>query len=68
MTRPVLLAAAVDHLAAARWRFASVDIDEDSDPPEPPIPVPRPGDEAAPDEPAKAPQAPSPNELARFFA
>lgn len=29
-----LLAAAVDHLAAANWMFASVNTDEDSDPPE----------------------------------
>lgn len=41
-----LLAAAVDHLAAANWMFASVNTDEDSDPPETPVPVPRPGDEA----------------------
>ncbi len=38
-----LLAAAVDHLAAANWMFASVNTDEDADPPEMPVPVPRPG-------------------------
>jgi hypothetical protein len=61
-----LLAAAVDHLAAANWMFASVNTDEDSEPPEPPVPVPRPGDVAteAPDE---TPEAPNPSELARFF-
>lgn len=37
-----LLAAAVDHLAAANWMFASVNTDEDSEPPERPVPVPRP--------------------------
>ncbi|MEU9555071.1 hypothetical protein [Streptomyces fumanus] len=38
-----LLAAAVDHLAAANWMFASVN-SEEGDQPEPPVPVPRPGD------------------------
>ncbi|XMN07092.1 hypothetical protein ACK8N7_14075 [Streptomyces griseobrunneus] len=38
-----LLAAAVDHLAAANWMFASVNTDEDAEPPEAPVPVPRPG-------------------------
>ncbi|CAL9483839.1 hypothetical protein SUDANB145_03078 [Streptomyces sp. enrichment culture] len=42
-----LLAAAVDHLAAANWMFASVN-SEEGDQPEPPVPVPRPGD-GAPD-------------------
>ncbi|MEU3265958.1 hypothetical protein [Streptomyces bacillaris] len=46
-----LLAAAVDHLAAANWMFASVNTDEDADPPEMPVPVPRPGDEAVEAEP-----------------
>ncbi|CAM5699428.1 hypothetical protein [Streptomyces aurantiogriseus] len=46
-----LLAAAVDHLAAANWMFACVNSAEDGDQPEPPVPVPRPGDGAAePDE------------------
>ncbi|MFB7498441.1 hypothetical protein ACFC09_27775 [Streptomyces sp. NPDC056161] len=42
-----LLAAAVDHLAAANWMFACVN-SEEGDQPEPPAPVPRPsyGDEA----------------------
>jgi hypothetical protein len=40
-----LLAAAVDHLAAANWMFACVNSDE-HDQPEPPAPVPRPGDGA----------------------
>ncbi|MFD7132377.1 hypothetical protein [Streptomyces sp. NPDC059894] len=39
-----LLAAAVDHLAAANWMFACVNTAEDGDQPEPPVPVPRPGD------------------------
>lgn len=39
-----LLAAAVDHLAAANWMFACVNSAEDGDQPEPPVPVPRPGD------------------------
>jgi hypothetical protein len=38
-----LLAAAVDHLAAANWMFASVN-SEEGDQPEPPAPVPRPED------------------------
>ncbi|MFF8969755.1 hypothetical protein [Streptomyces sp. NPDC014995] len=42
-----LLAAAVDHLAAANWMFACVNTAEDGDQPEPPAPVPRPGDGAA---------------------
>ncbi|WP_416977644.1 hypothetical protein [Streptomyces sp. T028] len=40
-----LLAAAVDHLAAANWMFACVN-SEEGDQPEPPVPVPRPGDTA----------------------
>ncbi|MFY7566420.1 hypothetical protein ACOT81_18270 [Streptomyces sp. WI04-05B] len=39
-----LLAATVDHLAAANWMFASVNSAEDADPPELPVPVPRPED------------------------
>ncbi|MGW1716436.1 hypothetical protein [Streptomyces sp. NPDC002156] len=39
-----LLAATVDHLAAANWMFASVNSAEDADPPELPVPVPRPDD------------------------
>ncbi|MEU1490311.1 hypothetical protein ACFYPA_17650 [Streptomyces sp. NPDC005775] len=67
-----LLAAAVDHLAAANWMFASVNTDEDSDPPEPPVPVPRPGEAEEPSEPAvadsPAPETLRPAELMRFFA
>ncbi|EGE42449.1 hypothetical protein ACIQUZ_03600 [Streptomyces griseus] len=62
-----LLAAAVDHLAAANWMFASVNTDEDAEPPAPPVPVPRPGEtpaEAAADEPG----APSRGDLLRFFS
>ncbi|MER6078584.1 hypothetical protein [Streptomyces sp. NPDC001833] len=72
-----LLAAAVDHLAAANWMFASVN-SEEGDQPEPPAPVPRPSyDDAGPPsaeedpEPAAAPpasdSAPSAVQLARFF-
>jgi hypothetical protein len=45
-----LLAAAVDHLAAANWMFACVN-SEEGDQPEPPTPVPRPSydDEAGAD-------------------
>lgn len=63
-----LLAAAVDHLAAANWMFATVNTDEDGEPPERPMPVPRPGDTAIAEEPADAPRAPSPGDLARFFS
>ncbi|MGW0560445.1 hypothetical protein ACWDZ4_07370 [Streptomyces sp. NPDC003016] len=73
-TTDYLLAAVVDHLAAANWMFASVHSDEDSEPPERPVPVSRPGDgEAAaaplPAEPAPVPETEplSPMELARFF-
>jgi hypothetical protein len=73
-----LLAAAVDHLAAANWMFACVNSAEDGDQPEPPVPVPRPGDEVAEgDEEADAQgkaarepsddSAPSAVQLARFF-
>jgi hypothetical protein len=71
-----LLAAAVDHLAAANWMFACVNTDEDSDPPEPPTPVPRPGDDPEPspdegdegdDDSAAPPDRPSPAKLAHFF-
>lgn len=41
-----LLAATVDHLAAANWMFLCVNSSEDGDQPEPPVPVPRPGDAA----------------------
>ncbi|MEU9447283.1 hypothetical protein [Streptomyces sp. NPDC048277] len=73
-----LLAAAVDHLAAANWMFASVN-SEEGDQPEPPAPVPRPSyDDAAqpadgeePEPAAAAPpasdSAPSAVQLARFF-
>ncbi|MFB6620587.1 hypothetical protein ACIGFK_38230 [Streptomyces sp. NPDC085524] len=37
-----LLAAAVDHLAAANWMFSVVNAAEDSDQPDAPEPVPRP--------------------------
>ncbi|MGW3440525.1 hypothetical protein ACWDB3_25395 [Streptomyces bacillaris] len=67
-----LLAAAVDHLAAANWMFASVNTDEDADPPEMPMPVPRPGGEAAdvvntPEPQPTAPESPNRAELMRFF-
>ncbi|WP_299532170.1 hypothetical protein [uncultured Streptomyces sp.] len=72
-----LLAAVVDHLAAANWMFSVVNGDGESDPPEQPVPVPRPGDADEPNEgdeavggttSADASQAvPSPSELARFF-
>ncbi|MET9086243.1 hypothetical protein ABZX77_30950 [Streptomyces sp. NPDC004237] len=73
-----LLAAAVDHLAAANWMFASVN-SEEGDQPEPPAPVPRPSyddaaqpaDDKGPDPAAAAPpapdSAPSAVQLARFF-
>ncbi|WP_329265571.1 hypothetical protein OG223_31495 [Streptomyces sp. NBC_01478] len=72
-----LLAAAVDHLAAANWMFASVN-SEEGDQPDPPAPVPRPsyeqpetGDEETPggdtEETAAADTAPSTVQLARFF-
>ncbi|WP_256107214.1 hypothetical protein [Streptomyces sp. ODS05-4] len=76
-TGDYLLAAVVDHLAAANWMFASVHSDEDAEPPERPVPVPRPGDgdrrgTPAPPEPTAAPepepQPLSPAELARFFS
>ncbi|GAA4819468.1 hypothetical protein [Streptomyces ziwulingensis] len=79
-----LLAAVVDHLAAANWMFASVN-SEEGDQPEPPVPVPRPGDGSQDTDPNPDPgeadaqaeveaearteaQAPSPVQLARFFA
>jgi hypothetical protein len=65
-----LLAAAVDHLAAANWMFASVNTDEDDDPPEPPVPVPRPDDGhvAEPDSPGDTAEGPSRATLLRFFS
>ncbi|MFJ8000032.1 hypothetical protein ACIQ7D_23290 [Streptomyces sp. NPDC096310] len=68
-----LLAAAVDHLAAANWMFATVNTDESADAPEPPLPVPRPGDPAPTptDTPAPrsqpAPEPPTHADLTRFF-
>lgn len=76
-----LLAAAVDHLAAANWMFASVN-SEEGDQPEPPAPVPRPsyeqpetGDEETPGGKTEGTAAaatntdtaPSTVQLARFF-
>ncbi|MFJ3774512.1 hypothetical protein ACIPX0_22710 [Streptomyces sp. NPDC090075] len=73
-----LLAAAVDHLAAANWMFASVN-SEEGDQPEPPAPVPRPSYDGAHDEdspppakgsapdPAAPDSTPSAVQLARFF-
>ncbi|MEU0600150.1 hypothetical protein ABZ484_18185 [Streptomyces sp. NPDC006393] len=69
-----LLAAVVDHLAAANWMFSVVNGDGESDPPEQPVPVPRPGDstrhEPKDDAPAddSPPARPSPSELAHFFS
>ena len=78
-----LLAAVVDHLAAANWMFACVNSAEDAERPEPPVPVPRPGDEPeqlpGPDARLRAPdgtadggtdggtRGPTAVELARFF-
>ncbi|MER7725512.1 hypothetical protein [Streptomyces sp. NPDC096323] len=69
-----LLAAVVDHLAAANWMFSVVNGDGESDPPEQPVPVPRPGDSAERDtrgddtDATDAPKAgPSASELAHFF-
>ncbi|MFC7792374.1 hypothetical protein [Streptomyces cinereoruber] len=68
-----LLAAAVDHLAAANWMFQCVNASEDGDQPEPPKPVPRPGggDEEAEERDGETPEAEnpgvSPAQLARFF-
>ncbi|MFD3327590.1 hypothetical protein [Streptomyces sp. NPDC058701] len=76
-----LLAATVDHLAAANWMFASVNSEEDAEPLEAPEPVPRPN--GTPDSGADGPDAdaadadadpsaaaapgPSPQQLVRFF-
>ncbi|MER7514771.1 hypothetical protein [Streptomyces sp. NPDC126499] len=69
-----LLAAAVDHLAAANWMFQCVNSSEDDDQPDFPKPVPRPGvtdeqaeesDEGTTEE--GTTEAVSPIALARFF-
>ena len=69
-----LLAAAVDHLAAANWMFACVNTAEDGDQPDPPEPVPRPAlpadrDAAPPgsDDTEPPPEQPSAAALAGFF-
>ncbi|MFI6699343.1 hypothetical protein ACIBJC_10275 [Streptomyces sp. NPDC050509] len=66
-----LLAAAVDHLAAANWMFATVNTDESADAPDPPLPVPRPGDPAPADAttnpPPPEPDPPTHADLTRFF-
>ncbi|MER5208589.1 hypothetical protein [Streptomyces sp. NPDC002825] len=66
-----LLAATVDHLAAANWMFQCVNSSEDDETPDPPKPVPRPGltdegEEEQEGEPTENP-AVSPSALARFF-
>ncbi|MEO3974257.1 hypothetical protein [Streptomyces sp. CAU 1734] len=61
-----LLAATVDHLAAANWMFATVN-SEDA-PTDPPEPVPRPGRAVTEDElPGDEPSRPGPDEITRFF-
>ncbi|MFG3406309.1 hypothetical protein [Streptomyces sp. NPDC048142] len=65
--------AAVDHLAADNWTFASVNTDEDAEPPEAPVPVPRPGDSPlSEDTPSvterEVPEGPDRAELMRFFS
>ncbi|MFB7454691.1 MULTISPECIES: hypothetical protein [unclassified Streptomyces] len=69
-----LLAAAVDHLAAANWMFQCVNTGEDDETPDPPKPVPRPGvtdedGEERSEDPTEEGAAPavSPASLARFF-
>lgn len=71
-----LLAAVVDHLAAANWMFARVNSDEDADRTDPPAPLPRPDGErrdrtrgAAGDPSGDAPAAerPSAHQLLSFF-
>ncbi|GHA65837.1 hypothetical protein GCM10010305_04590 [Streptomyces termitum] len=76
-----LLAAAVDHLAAANWMFVCANTGEDDERPDPPKPVPRPeygdpdgGDdpgatarEGGGGEPEEAVPTVSAGELARFF-
>ncbi|WP_374684062.1 hypothetical protein [Streptomyces sp. TBY4] len=70
-----LLAATVDHLAAANWMFACVNAAEDGDAPDAPEPVPRPdgkpyADPAGPAEPADADSGGiglSPERLVGFF-
>lgn len=60
-----LLAAAVDHLAAANWMTAVLHRDEDDEPPEHPEPVPRPGqrtDESRTDGPDPAERRPETGE------
>lgn len=79
-----LLAAAVDHLAAANWMFACVNTAEDAEQPAPPEPVPRPehgpfplgGPVRGPAGPARGPETaaepepaqPTRTELAGFFS
>lgn len=76
-----LLAAAVDHLAAANWMFACVNTAEDAEQPAPPEPVPRPEQGAVPVDampgprppgpdprPEPEPEQPTPTELAGFFS
>ncbi|MER7912496.1 hypothetical protein [Streptomyces sp. NPDC096068] len=68
-----LLAATVDHLAAANWMFQCVNASEDGDQPDPPKPVPRPGDkdeeteEQDGDSPGAETPEVSPGQLVRFF-
>nr|WP_245793367.1 hypothetical protein [Streptomyces pini] len=59
-----LLAAAVDHLAAANWMTAALHRDEDDEPPEYPEPVPRPGQRPEePERPEPEEQGPEEGEL-----
>ncbi|NYI05250.1 hypothetical protein [Allostreptomyces psammosilenae] len=74
-----LLAAVVDHLAAANWMFSVVHRDEHAEMPDRPEPVSRPGDRAdgvgaashrganTPDAGDLAPASATPEEIARFF-
>ncbi|WP_443067722.1 hypothetical protein [Streptomyces sp. NBC_01351] len=71
-----LLAATVDHLAAANWMFSVVNAAEDSDQPDAPEPVPRPDGKpygSSDDLDSESGEAPgttdavSPETLVRFF-
>lgn len=62
-----LLAAAIDHLAAGNWMFATAHASDRASPPPRPEPVPRPGLEGHPEKTPSQTRSATPEEIAAFL-